>query len=87
MKRSTMAAAAVLSLLAVGAASAQGGGQGNPMMAKMREACGADIAKFCPDKTGPDRRQCVMDNHDKFSDTCKAALAEMRKAMEAAKPQ
>jgi hypothetical protein len=87
MKVSTLAAAAALCLLAVGAASAQGGGQDNPMMAKMRTDCGADIMKYCPDKTGPDRRQCVMENHDKFSATCKATLAEMMKAMQAAKPQ
>lgn len=89
MKLTMTAAAAALMLLGAGAAAAQpaGGGQGNPMRAKMQEACGADIAKYCPDKTGPDRRQCVMENHDKFSDTCKAALAEMRSAMQAQKPQ
>jgi hypothetical protein len=75
----TMAAAAMMMAMASGAAMAQpGGGQGNPMMAKFREACGADIQKYCADKTGPDRRACMMENHDKFTDTCKAAIAEMQ---------
>lgn len=84
MKIRTVAAAAALMALCGSAAMAQpGGGQGNPMMSKMREACGADIQKYCADKSGPDRRTCVMENHDKFTDTCKAAMAEMQAARQA----
>ena len=85
MNVKSMAAAAALTMLVSSAALAQpGGGQDNPMRAKMREACGADFQKFCPDKTGPDRRSCMMENHDKFSDTCKTAMDEMRAAMQRA---
>jgi hypothetical protein len=59
-----------------------GGGQGGGRAA-MRQACGADIQKYCPDaKPGPGGglRDCVMKNHDSFSDSCKAALAQMRSA-------
>lgn len=85
MKLSTLVAAAAVMALSAGAAMAQPG-QGNPMMAKMREACGADMQKYCADKlTDRDaRRQCMQENGAKFSDTCKAALAEMRAAMQSA---
>jgi hypothetical protein len=90
------AAAAALMLLGAGAAAAQdqapGGGQGgggmrnNPAMAKVREQCAADMTKFCADKTGRDRMQCMRDNGDKLSDGCKSARAEMRAARQAAAP-
>ena len=89
MNLRSIAAATALTMLVAGAALAQpgGGGQDNPMRAKMRDACGADYAKYCADKTGPDRRTCAMENRDKFSDTCKAAIAEMQSMMQgAAKP-
>jgi hypothetical protein len=38
-------------------------------------ACRADMQKFCADKTGPDRRACMMANKDKLSDGCKSAIA------------
>jgi hypothetical protein len=38
-------------------------------------ACREDAAKFCADKTGPDRRACMETNKDKLSDACKAARA------------
>jgi hypothetical protein len=84
MKISTMAAAAALMMLSAGMASAQGqgGGQGNPAMRAAREACAADMQKVCPDKTGPDRRQCMADNQDKISDGCKKAMADARAAMQ-----
>lgn len=83
MKIKEIAAAAALMALCGGAAMAQpGGGQDNPMRAKMREACGADIQKYCADKNGPDRRSCVMENREKFTDTCKAALKEMQSMMQ-----
>jgi hypothetical protein len=45
-------------------------GGGGPMA-----ACRDDMQKFCADKTGPDRRACMQDNHDKLSDACKQAIA------------
>jgi len=87
MKHLTLAAAAALMLLGAGAASAQQG-QGNPAMAAVREACAADMQKLCADKTGPDRRQCMMDHQADLSDGCKTALANARSAMQSApKPQ
>lgn len=88
MKRSTLVAAATLMLLAAGAAAAQG--QDNPAMASLRQACAADAQKLCPDKTGPDRRQCMMDHTADLSDGCKSAIAAMRQQMTMApapKPQ
>lgn len=84
MKMTMTVAAAALTLFAVGQASAQG------PMAKVREACAADMQKFCPDKTGKDRHDCMMANKDKLSDSCKTAAAEAMKAheaMEANKPK
>ena len=65
-----------------GAGPGPGGGPGGGRAA-MRQACGADIQKYCPDaKPGPGggMRDCIMKNHDSFSDSCKAALAQMRAA-------
>jgi hypothetical protein len=60
--------------------SDSGGGHGGGRAA-VRAACGADIQKYCPDaKPGPGggMRDCIMKNHDSFSDSCKTALAQMR---------
>jgi len=87
MKLSTLAAAAAVMLLSAGVAAAQSGqGQGNPAMAAVRQACAADMQKLCPDKTGPDRRQCMMDHSADLSDGCKSAMATMREQMQAQKP-
>ena len=87
MKLFNLAAAAALMLLSAGVAAAQGGqGQGNPAMAAVRQACAADMQKLCPDKTGPDRRQCMMDHSADLSDGCKSAMATMREQMQAQKP-
>ena len=87
MKLSTLAAAAALVLLSAGVAAAQSGqGQGNPAMAAVRQACAADMQKLCPDKTGPDRRQCMMDHSADLSDGCKSAMATIREQMQAQKP-
>ncbi len=87
MKLSTLAAVAALMLLSAGVAAAQSGqGQGNPAMAAVRQACAADMQKFCPDKTGPDRRQCMADHSADLSDGCKSAIASMQQAP-APKPQ
>ena len=39
-------------------------------------ACREDAQKRCAGKMGPDRRACMMDNHDKLSDGCKKAIAD-----------
>jgi hypothetical protein len=83
MKLSTMAATAALMLLSAGLAAAQGPGGGNGPGAAMRQACGADIQKYCGDKTErADRRACMMANKDKFSPDCKTALDAMQKRMQ-----
>jgi hypothetical protein len=89
MKHSTFATTAALLLLGAGAAAAQGGqGQGDPARAAVREACAADMRKLCADKTGPDRRQCMMDHRADLSDGCKSAMAAMRRQMQGApRPQ
>jgi hypothetical protein len=79
----TLAFAAAAALCTVSAAFAQSP-PSQPMQA-VRAACADDYAKLCPDaKTRDDRRQCMMTNADKFSDTCKAAIADMRAKMQAA---
>ena len=50
-----------------GSGAGHGGGRG-----AIRQACGADIQKYCPDaKPGPGggMRDCIMKNHDSFSDS------------------
>jgi len=84
MKRSMIAAVA-LSVLTSSAALAQPTGP----MAAVAKACAADMQKFCPDKTGKERHECMMANKDKISDGCKTAAAEAMKArqeMKADKP-
>ena len=55
----------------------------SPAMQAVRAACADDYMKLCPDaKTRDDRRQCMMTNRDKFSDSCKAAIADMRSKMQ-----
>ena len=68
----------------------RGGGQGggmrnNPAWTKVREQCAADSQKFCGDKQGRERMQCMRDNTDKLSDGCKSAMAEMQAARQAAR--
>jgi len=61
-----------------GGGHGHGGGRG-----AVRQACQADIEKFCPDaKPGPGggMRECIVKNHDSFSDPCKAAIDQMRAA-------
>ena len=54
-------------------------------MQAVRAACAADYVKLCPNaSTRDERRQCLMTNQDKFSDTCKAAIADMRAKMQSA---
>ncbi|HEX4197768.1 MAG TPA: hypothetical protein VHZ26_10025 [Caulobacteraceae bacterium] len=75
MKRLT-----ILGLAVVIAGSAAGASlaQDAPAGGGMRQACGADVAKLCPDaQPGPGRRQCVMAHKDQLSDACKTAIAAM----------
>ena len=62
-----------------GAMSGPGGAMSGPR-GPMMAACKDDMAKFCADKTGPDRRQCMTANNDKLSAGCKSAMASMRPA-------
>jgi hypothetical protein len=73
MKRlTTLSLAIALAGSLAGASFAQGGPGGGGM----REACGADMAKLCPDaQPGPGRRQCMMAHKDQLSDACKSAIA------------
>jgi len=50
------------------------------MQAAMKQYCAADLAKYCPDKTGRDLFMCLRENRDSFSDACQAALKKMRRA-------
>jgi hypothetical protein len=72
MKRlTTLGLAIALAASLAGPSFAQGGpGAG------LRQACGADMAKLCPDaQPGPGRRQCMMAHKDQLSDACKSAIA------------
>jgi hypothetical protein len=77
----TLSKIALASLLIVGTAGiALAQGQAAPPGGGRMAACREDVQKFCADKTGPDRRQCMQDNKDKLSDACKTALAAPRSA-------
>ena len=77
MKISNLFLSASLIIGTVGIAVAQpaappaGGGRGGAL----RAACSADIQATCASKTGPEIRQCLMDNQAKLSADCKTALA------------
>lgn len=52
-------------------------------MTKALEVCGADIKKLCPEAAAPGAKKhapmkCLMQNRDKVSAECKAALPEKR---------
>jgi len=80
MKRlTTLGLAIVLAGSLAGASFAQGGPGGG-----LREACGADMAKLCPDaQPGPGRKQCMMAHKDQLSDACKSAIAAAMAARQA----
>jgi multidrug efflux system membrane fusion protein len=48
------------------------------MLATMKQYCSADLAKYCPAKTGSDLFACLRENRDSFSDPCQSALKKMR---------
>ena len=57
--------------MAASASFAQGAPGGG-----VRAACGADMAKLCPDAApGDARRQCMKSHMDQLSDACKSAIA------------
>ena len=75
MKRLTILSVAIIIASSTAAASLA---QGAPGGAGLRQACGADMAKLCPDaQPGPGRRQCIMAHKDQLSDACKSAIAAM----------
>lgn len=87
LKLKASIAGALALTLAAGAAFAQppagggagGNGGGGGRGAAFREACGADIQKFCPNlQPGPDLRACVRKNLASLSDGCKSMLQQMR---------
>jgi hypothetical protein len=85
IRTTAFAAVTAAALCLAGAAFAQQ--PPSDAMRAVRAACADDYMKLCPDaKTRDDRRQCMMTNHDKFSDICKAAIANMRSQMQAAPP-
>jgi hypothetical protein len=52
--------------------------QDAPAGGGLRQACGADMAKLCPNaQTRDDRRQCMRAHQDQLSDACKSAIAAM----------
>jgi hypothetical protein len=72
-----MTVAAVLYAAGAGAAFAQDAGS-PPAGGGRMAACREDAKNLCPNKIGPDRRDCMKANKDKLSDACKAALAARR---------
>jgi len=76
MKISTILLAGVVLTGSAGLALAQGQGAGNGNGGGRAgfAACQEDMAKYCADKQGPDRRQCMQDNMSKLSEGCKTAL-------------
>jgi hypothetical protein len=72
--------AGVLALsFAAGVAFAQPPAGGGARGAGLRQACGADVQKFCPSlQPGPDLRACVRKNYASLSDPCKSFLEQMR---------
>jgi hypothetical protein len=81
--KASIAGALALSV-AAGVAFAQppaggAGGGGSGRGAALRQACGADIEKFCPNlQPGPDMRACVRKNYASLSDGCRSVLDQMR---------
>jgi len=65
---------------AAGSSDADKAARRAKMQAAMKQYCSADLAKYCPSKTGRDLFMCLRENRDSFSDTCQAALKTLRKA-------
>ena len=69
--------ALTLSAALAGAAVAQPGGGGNPLV---RKACQADIEQFCggTEPGGGRLGQCLREHEDRLSEACKSAITDMR---------
>jgi hypothetical protein len=88
MRRLTIAVAALaLSAAAVSQGLAQdanaprwSGGEGGGRGGAVRQACAADFARLCANVDRSAMRQCIKDNFDQLSDTCKSAITAMRAA-------
>jgi hypothetical protein len=81
--KASIAGAPLLGILALACAAgvafaqppAGGGGRGGAL----RQACAADVQKFCPNmQPGPDIRACIRKNFASLSDPCKSAIQQMR---------
>ena len=73
---STLIAAAMGFSGAALAADPPAGGDTGGGHSGFREACGADLQTYCPNaKSHDERRTCVQQNKDKFSDGCKSFMA------------
>lgn len=70
-----------LALAVAGPAAAQdqpAGGDSGGHHGRFRAACGQDLQTYCASaQSRDDRRQCMMANKDKLSDTCKQFLDSM----------
>ncbi len=67
-----------LALALTGQACSQpAGGGGGGGRGRVRDACRADMQRFCADAApgGGQRMQCMREHRDQLSDECKAALA------------
>ena len=64
---------------AAGAATDDADARRAKRAAAMKQFCSADIAKYCPGKTGRDMFMCVRENRDSFSETCQTALKKFRR--------
>ena len=77
---------AILSLVVAIASSAAGVSlaQGALAGGGLRQACGADMAKLCPDAApGDARRQCMRTHKDQLSEACKTAIVAAMAARQA----
>jgi|HubBroStandDraft_5_1064220.scaffolds.fasta_scaffold26775_2 multidrug efflux system membrane fusion protein len=61
------------------ASEASGDASRTARRAALAKACGADLAKYCPNMEGSDRFQCMRDHRDDFSAECKSAMSKMRR--------
>ena len=51
-----------------------------------RKACGDDAKSLCPDKQGREMFQCLRENNDKVSQSCKDAMAKFPRRPPAGAP-
>ena len=75
--KNTYLALALLSAATLAACDAPGthSGRGERREA-FRAACGADMETYCPNVQRGERRACIAENRDKFSEGCKTYMAQ-----------